>query len=353
MDQREKALGWAAKDSSGLLSPFSFPLRASGEEDITLKVLYCGVCHTDLSTIKNKWGNATYPVVPGHEIIGVVTDIGLKVSNFKVGDIAGIGYIAFSCLSCENCSSNFENYCTKLVPSFNGTLPDETTTYGGFSNKITINEHFAVKVPKNLPLPGTAPLLCGGITVYCALKNYGLNRPGLHLGVVGLGGLGHLAVKFGKALGMKVSVVSSGGKREEAMKILGADSFFVRGNSEEIKAAQGTMDGIIDTVPAVHDIVPLIGLLKTHGKLLMVGSPDKPLELPVYPLMSGGKSIGGSMIGGMKDMQEMLNFAGGHHITAEVEVVPMDYVNTAMERLEKGDVRYRFVIDVAKTTEAE
>lgn len=218
---------------------------------------------------------------------------------------------------------------------------------------MVVNENFAVRIPDNLPLDAAAPLLCAGITMYSPLRYFGLDKPGLHLGVVGLGGLGHVGVKFGKAFGAKVTVIStSPNKKKEAIDHLGADSFLVCRDPDQMQAAMATMDGILDTVSAVHPLVPLIGLLKPHGKLIMLGAPDKPLELPVFPLLLGRKTVAGSGIGGLKETQEMIDFAGKHNILADIEVIPIDYVNTAMERLVKADVRYRFVIDVANSLKA-
>lgn len=348
-----KAFGWAARDTSGVLSPFTFSRRNNGDDDVTLKILYCGICHSDLHSIKNEWHNAKYPIVPGHEIVGVATEVGRNVKKFKVGDTVGIGCMVESCRSCDSCNQNQENYCPKVIMTYNSIDKDGTKTYGGYSDMIVVNEHFAVKFPENMPLDKGAPLLCAGITVYSPMKQFGLNEPGKHLGVVGLGGLGHVAVKFGKAFGMKVTVISSSpGKEKEAIERLGADAFLVSSNPEAMKAAMGTMDGIINTVSAVHSLVPLIFLLKAHGKMIMVGAPDKPLELPVFPLIAAGKILAGSCIGGMKDTQEMIDFAGKHNITADIELISMDYVNKAMERLAKADVRYRFVIDVANSMTA-
>ncbi|KAI0492938.1 hypothetical protein KFK09_027214 [Dendrobium nobile] len=344
------AFGWAARDADGGLSPFSFHVRANGEEDITLKILYCGICHTDLHIIKNDWGNARYPVVPGHEITGIVTAVGQNVQKFKIGDKAGVGYMVGSCNDCGNCKEGYENYCPNVIPTSNGIQQNGKTTYGGFADILVVNEAFAVNLPEKMPLDKTGPLLCAGVTVYTPMRRFGLNEPGKHLGVVGLGGLGHLAVKFGKALGLKVTVIStSSSKKKEAIERLGADSFLVSSDNDQMKAAMGSLDGIIDTVSAHHAITPLILLLKTYGKLVLVGGPNKPLELMAYSVVMGGKIVAGSLIGGIRDTQEMVNFAAEHNIAADVEVVPMDYVNTAFERLAKGDVRYRFVVDVANT----
>ncbi|KAI5325022.1 hypothetical protein L3X38_034095 [Prunus dulcis] len=346
----KKALGWAARDSSGVLSPFKFSRRETGEKDVSFKVLYCGICHSDLHMAKNEWGSSTYPLVPGHEIVGVVTEVGSKVEKFKVGDKVGVGCMVGSCHSCDSCANNLENYCPKMILTYGSKYLDGTTTYGGYSDVMVADEHFIVRVPDSLPLDGAAPLLCAGITTYSPLRYFGLDKPGMHVGVVGLGGLGHVAVKFAKAMGVKVTVIStSPNKKEEAIDHLHADSFLVSRDQDQMQAALGTMDGIIDTVSAVHPLLPLIGLLKSHGKLVMVGAPEKPLELPVFPLLMGRKIVGGSCIGGMKETQEMIDFAAKHNITADIEVIPIDYLNTAMERLVKADVRYRFVIDIGNT----
>ncbi|KAL5705473.1 cinnamyl-alcohol dehydrogenase [Ranunculus cassubicifolius] len=346
----QKAFGWAARDPSGVLSPFNFSRRANGENDFTMDILFCGICHSDLHSIKNEWGNAKYPLLPGHEIVGVVTEVGSKVTKFKVGDKVGIGCLVGSCRSCDTCAQDLENYCPKNVGTYNALYHDGTQTYGGYSNKIVVEEHFGIKIPDNLPLDGAAPLLCAGITVYSPMKYYGLSEPGMHLGIVGLGGLGHVAVKFAKAFGMKVTVISTSiGKKKEAIEHLGADEFLISKDPEQMQSAMGTMDGIIDTVSATHPLMPLFGLLKTNGKLVMVGAPEKPLELYTFNLIMGRKLVGGSGIGGIKETQEMIDFAAEHNITSDIEVISMDYVNTAMERLVKADVKYRFVIDIANT----
>lgn len=345
-----KAFGWAARDPSGHLSPFNFSRRETGETDVKFKVLYCGICHSDLHNIKNDWGFSTYPLVPGHEIVGVVTEIGKKVEKVKVGNKVGVGCFVGACNTCDMCSQDLENYCANMIWTYGCTYHDGTTTYGGYSDFMVADERYIVCIPENLPLDGGAPLLCAGIAVYSPLKHFGFVKQGAHLGVVGLGGLGHLALKFAKAFGIKVTVIStSPSKKGEAIDYLGADSFLVSSNADQMQAAKGTMDGIIDTVAVAHPLMPLIDLLKSQGTLVMVGAPDKPLELPVFPLLMGRKTVAGSAVGGMKEMQEMLDFAAEHNITAEVEVISMDYVNIAMERLAKGNVRYRFVIDVGNT----
>jgi len=350
VEHPKKAFGWAAKDTSGHLSPFQFSRRATGEKDVTFKILYCGICHSDLHMAKNEWGMSTYPLVPGHEIVGVVTEVGSKVQKFRVGDKVGVGCMVGACHSCDSCANELENYCPDMILTYGVKYFDGTITQGGYSDIMVADEHYVVRIPDNLPLDSGAPLLCAGITVYSPLRYYGLDKPGMHVGVVGLGGLGHVAVKFAKAMGVKVTVISTSvNKKKEALEHLGADSFLVSKDQDEMQAAQGTMDGIIDTVSAMHPLLPLIGLLKLQGKLVMVGAPEKPLELPVFPLLKGRKLVGGTCFGSMKETQEMIDFAAKHNITADIEVIPIDYVNTAMERLVKADVRYRFVIDIANT----
>ncbi|KAL8151985.1 hypothetical protein V2J09_021793 [Rumex salicifolius] len=346
-----KAFGWAAKDPSGLLSPFFFSRRATREKDVRMKVMYCGICHSDLHAIRNEWGWSFYPLLPGHEVVGVVTEVGPKVTKFKPGDRVGVGCMIDSCRACSNCTRHLENYCPEMVLTYCGRhRVDGTPTYGGYSDHIVVDEHYVVSVPASIPLEAAAPLLCGGIAVYSPLRHFGLDRPGLHIGVVGLGGLGHLAVRFSKAFGVRVTVVStSPAKRVEAVDQFAADAFLDSNDPDEMKGAMGSMDGVIDTVSARHAVEPLLGLLKTDGKLILVGAPKEPLQLPAFPLISGRRSIAGSGIGGMKETQEMMEFAAAHKIQADVEVIPMDYVNAAMARLANADVRYRFVIDVANT----
>ncbi|KAJ0026372.1 hypothetical protein Pint_06970 [Pistacia integerrima] len=367
-----KAFGWAATDPSGHLSPFKFSRRETGDEDVRFKVLYCGMCHSDLHSIKNEWGNSIYPMVPGHEIVGEVTEVGGKVTKVKIGDKVGVGCLVGACHSCDNCVNDLENYCPKWTLTYNSINTDGTITYGGYSDHMVANQRYIVRFPDNMPLDAGAPLLCAGITVYSPLKYYGLAKAGKHIGVVGLGGLGHVAVKFAKAFGAKVTVIStSPSKMKEALEHLGADSFLASRVPEQMQVirifsnyyyffflffkfagGRGYIDGIIDTVSAVHPLLPLLSLLKSSGKLIMVGAPEKPLELPIFPLLMGRKTVAGSIIGGMKETQEMVDFAAKHNITADIEVISMDYVNTAMERLAKADVRYRFVIDIGNTLAA-
>ncbi|ESW28449.1 hypothetical protein PHAVU_003G287400 [Phaseolus vulgaris] len=349
LEHSRKAFGWAARDTSGVLSPFNFTRRETGDKDVAIKVLFCGICHTDLHNAKSEWGQSFYPLVPGHEIAGEVIEVGSKVEKFKVGEKVGVGCMVQSCRSCGNCSDNLENFCSKLVLTYGSKDIDGSITQGGYSDMVVVDEHFVISIPDGLPLEAAAPLLCAGITVYSPLLYFGLAKPDLHVGVVGLGGVGHMAVKFAKAFGAKVTVIStSPNKKKEAIEHLGADSFLISRNQDEMEAAKGTLDGIIDTVSAVHPLLPLINLLKSQGKIVIVGLPDKPLELPIFPLLDR-KSVAGSCIGGIKETQEMINYAAKYDIKPDIEIIPIDYVNTAMERLLKSDVKYRFVIDIGNT----
>ncbi|CAA2935070.1 probable mannitol dehydrogenase [Olea europaea subsp. europaea] len=288
-----------------------------------------------------------------------------------------------SCRQCDQCTNDLENYCSKMILTYSAVYTDGTITYGGYSNLMVADEHFIVRWPENFPLDAGAPLLCAGITTYSPLRYFGLDKPGMNIGVVGLGGLGHVAVKFAKAFGTKVTVISTSiNKKKEAIEKLGADSFLVSRDPEDMKvrnwdfawfnlvvllrhetafisifvyvqATAGTLDGILDTVSADHPILPLLSLLKPHGKMVLLGVPNKPIELPAFPLITGRKLIAGSGIGGMKETQEMIDFAAKHNILPDVEIIPIDYINTAMDRLVKSDVKYRFVIDIAKSLKAE
>lgn len=341
--------GWAAYDSSGEIKPYTFKRRENGVNDVTIKVLYCGICHTDLHYAKNDWGITMYPVVPGHEITGVVIKVGCNAGKFKIGDRVGVGCLAASCLKCEFCADSQENYCDQMQFTYNGIFWDGSITYGGYSNVIVADYRYVVRIPENLPMDSVAPLLCAGITVFSPLKDNGmLGSPGKKMGVVGLGGLGHVAVKFGKAFGHHVTVLSTSPSKEtEAKGRLGADDFIVSTNSQQMQAGKRSLDFILDTVSAQHSLGPILELLKVDGTLVTVGAPDQPLELPPFPLIFGKRSVKGSMTGGMRDTQEMMDLCGKHNITCDVEVIAPDTINEAMDRLAKNDVRYRFVIDIA------
>ncbi|KAG8066237.1 hypothetical protein GUJ93_ZPchr0004g39383 [Zizania palustris] len=354
LPQARKALGLAAHDASGHLTPIRITRRNTGDDDVSIKVLYCGICHSDLHTIKNEWRNAIYPVVAGHEIAGVVTEVGKNVARFKAGDNVGVGCMVNTCRSCESCEEGSENYCSRIVFTYNSVDRDGTVTYGGYSELVVVSERFVVRFPDGLPLDRGAPLLCAGVTVYAPMKQHGLSEPGKHVGVIGLGGLGHVAVKFAKAFGMKVTVIStSPEKRQEAVERLGADAFVVSTNASDMKSVMGTMHGIINTACASTSMHPYFALLKPKGKMILVGLPEKPLQVSAFALVGGGKTLAGSCMGSITDTQEMMDFAAKHGVAADVELVRADEVNTAMERLAKGDVRYRFVIDIGNTLKTD
>ncbi|NP_001130781.1 cinnamyl alcohol dehydrogenase 1 [Zea mays] len=350
---RRRALALAAHDASGAVSPIRISRRDTGDDDVAIQILYCGICHSDLHTIKNEWKNANYPVVPGHEIAGLITEVGKNVKRFNVGDKVGVGCMVNTCQSCESCEGGHENYCSKIIFTYNSHDRDGTVTYGGYSDMVVVNERFVIRFPDGMPLDRGAPLLCAGITVYNPMKHHGLNEAGKHIGVVGLGGLGHVAVKFAKAFGMRVTVIStSPGKREEAMETLGADAFVVSGDANQMKAAKGTMDGIMNTASASMSMYAYLALLKPQGKMILLGLPEKPLQISAFSLVTGGKTLAGSCMGSIRDTQEMMDFAAKHGLAADIELIGTEEVNEAMERLAKGEVRYRFVIDIGNTLNA-
>ncbi|CAN6248097.1 unnamed protein product [Urochloa humidicola] len=341
--------GWAAMNESGKVEPFIFKRRENGVDDVTIKVQYCGMCHTDIHFMKNHWDITMYPVVPGHEITGIVMKVGANVSTFKAGDRVGVGCIVEACLACDHCHRSEENYCDKLVLTYNGILSDGSLTYGGYSEMIVVHQKFVARIPNGLPLDAAAPLLCAGITVYSPMKRHGmLANSGRSLGVVGLGGLGHIAVKFGKVFGLHVTVVStSPAKEKEAREVLMADDFIVSTDRKQMQAKMRSLDYIIDTVPAKHSLGPLLELLKVNGVLALVAAPDQPMELPSFPLIFGRRTISGSITGSMRETQEMLDLCGEHNITCDIELVSTGGINEALGRLARNDVRYRFVIDIA------
>ncbi|KAE8674786.1 putative cinnamyl alcohol dehydrogenase 6 [Hibiscus syriacus] len=340
--------GWAAHDSSGKIVPYIFKRRENGVNDVSIKVMYCGICHTDLHFINNDWGITMYPVVPGHEITGVITKVGSNVKNFKIGDRVGVGCLAASCLECEFCKNSQENYCDQIQFTYNGIFWDGSITYGGYSDMLVADHRYVVRVPDNLPMDAAAPLLCAGVTVFTPMKDCQLlESPGKKVGVVGLGGLGHVAVKMAKAFGHHVTVIStSPSKENEAKHRLDADSFIVSTNDEQMQRGKRTLDVILDTVSAQHSLGPILEMLKVNGTLAVVGAPDRPIELPSFPLIFGKRSVKGSMTGSMKETQEMMDVCGKHNITCDVELIKPDQINQALDRLARNDVRYRFVIDI-------
>lgn len=339
--------GYAAQDAKTDLAPWNFDRREVGAHDVQFDILYCGVCHSDLHQIKDEWGGAIFPMVPGHEIVGKVIKVGSEVKKFKVGDLAGVGCLVDSCRKCDNCKEGLEQYCTNgHSQTYNGREQNGNPTYGGYSNTIVVNEDFVLHISDKLSLPAVAPLLCAGITTYSPLKHWKVGK-GHKLAVLGLGGLGHMAVKFGVAFGAEVTVLSTSPKKEADAKKLGAHKFVVTSDPEQLKAVTGYFDFIIDTVSADHDYNLYLTLLKVDGVHICVGAPPKPAAISAFSLIPGRKSLVGSMIGGLPETQEMLDFCAEHNIVSDIEMIDMKDIYTAFDRMLKGDVRYRFVIDIA------
>jgi alcohol dehydrogenase (NADP+) len=347
-----KILSYAAQNATAPLTPFKLERRDPGEEDVQIQVLYCGVCHSDLHTVRNEWQGTIYPCVPGHEIIGRVTKVGANVKKFKDNDIVGVGCLVDSCHTCENCKDELEQFCQQ-GPIFTYNSPDKHTgglTYGGYSNSIVVDEAFVLQIPKNLDLAATAPLLCAGITTYSPLRHNHVTK-GQKVGIVGLGGLGHMGVKLAKAFGAHVVVfTTSPNKVKDALR-LGADEVVNSKNEDEMKKHLNSFHFILDTVAAQHDINAYLALLKRDGTLTQVGVPPEPLSVQVGSLIFGRRNFSGSLIGGIKETQEMLDFCGKHNITSDIELIPIQKINEAYDRLVKSDVKYRFVIDMASLKE--
>lgn len=342
-----KTPAFAAKSPDDTLAPFSFDVRDPGEKEVLIDIRYCGVCHSDIHQVRGEWGGSLYPMVPGHEIVGTVGEIGKSVTKWKVGDIVGVGCFVDSCRKCEACRAGEEQYCEEgMTPTYNGYERDgRTPTFGGYSTRITVDEHYVVRIPEGMPLDAAAPLLCAGITTYSPMMHWGVKR-GDRIAVVGLGGLGHMGVKIGRALGAHVTVLShTPNKRDDALK-LGADDFIATSDPDVLAEHKRRFSFILDTVSAQHDYNAYLRTLTRDGTMVLVGIPD-PTPISAGPLVSGRKSLAGSAIGGIRETQEMLDFCGRHGITADVEVIPIQKINEAYERMLASDVRYRFVIDMA------
>jgi alcohol dehydrogenase (NADP+) len=341
------AKAYAAISPTSGLSHKSIPRRESSERDVQIEILFCGICHSDLHSVRNEWGGTTYPIVPGHEIVGRVTKVGAAVKGFKPGDLAAVGCMVDSDHTCPECQAGLEQFCPNMVLTFNS--PDKHIggqTYGGYSDSVVVDEQFVLRVPSNLDLAGTAPLLCAGITTYSPLRHWGVTK-GKKVGVIGLGGLGHMGVKFAHSFGAHVVVFTTSQKKREDALRLGANEVVISTDSAEMGKHANSFDFMLDTVSADHDISAYINLLRRDGTLTIVGAPEKPLALPVFGLIFGRRSFSGSLIGGIKETQEMLDYCGKHNITADVEVIPIQKVNEAYERMLKSDVKYRFSIDMA------
>jgi uncharacterized zinc-type alcohol dehydrogenase-like protein len=345
-----KAKAYSVASATSPFSVTTIGRREPTEHDVQIEILFCGICHSDLHQARNEWKEVmptVYPCVPGHEIVGRVTKVGSAVTKFKPGDLAAVGCMVDSDGTCPECKAGLEQFCPNYTLTYN--FPDKHTggvTYGGYSDSIVVTERFVLHVPSNLDLAGTAPLLCAGITTYSPMRHWNVTK-GQKVGIVGLGGLGHMGVKFAHAFGAHVVVfTTSPGKKDDALR-LGADEVVISRNADEMAKHVGSFDFILDAVAAQHDINAYINMLRRDGNITMVGAPDKPLPVSVFGLIMGRRSLSGSPIGGIAETQEMLDFCGKHNITADVEVIPIQKVNEAYERLLKSDVKYRFSIDMA------
>jgi uncharacterized zinc-type alcohol dehydrogenase-like protein len=339
--------GYAARGATSPLAPFDFQRRGLRPKDVLIDILYCGICHSDLHVVRNEWGRSIYPVVPGHEIVGRVVEKGKRVRRFKKGDLAAVGCYVDSCRKCSNCRHGLQQYCTGgLVLTYNGYEKDGTTvTRGGYSTKIVVDEDYVLNVPPELSPEKVAPLLCAGITTYSPLRYWKIGKQH-KVAVLGLGGLGHMAVKFASAFGAKVTVLSGSPNKQRDAKRMGATDFVLTRNAEKMENLSNHFDFIIDTVSATHDFDFYLSLLRTNGVMICVGLPSGEEQLSPFNLVLRRRSIAGSLIGGLPEIQEMLNYCGTHNITSDVEVIPIQHVNKAYERMLRSDVRYRFVIDL-------
>jgi alcohol dehydrogenase (NADP+) len=341
-----KAFGTA--EASAPLQLMDIQRRSVAAYDVEIEILYCGVCHSDLHQARNEWHNSIYPVVPGHEIVGRIVKVGNHVTKFRTGDLAAVGCMVDSCRECESCKENLEQYCENGA-TYTYNSPDKhlsQPTFGGYSQSVVVDENYVLRVPGNLDLAATAPLLCAGITTWSPLKHWNVG-PGKKVGIVGIGGLGHMGVKFAKALGAHVVVITTSISKVEDAKRLGADEVVLSTDKDQMKKNAGSLHFILDCVSASHDINSYLSLLKRDGSLAIVGVPEHPLPVAAFSLIGGRKSFSGSSIGGIKETQEMLDFCGKHNIVSEIEIISVQQINEAYERLLKSDVKYRFVIDMA------
>jgi len=338
---------YAALSAEKPLEPWQIDRREPGPDDVEIEILFSGVCHSDIHTARNEWRGTVYPVVPGHEIVGKVTSVGNAVSRFKIGDTVGVGCFVDSCGHCRNCNDDQEQYCENgHTQTYNSYSQDrKTITYGGYSSHIVVAQHFVLNVSDKLPLANVAPLLCAGITTYSPLKHWNVKK-GDKLAVLGLGGLGHMAVKIASSMGAEVTVLSRSKGKEKDAERLGASHFKITSDPENMKNMAGTFDFIIDTVSAEHDYNQYLALLRTNGVMVLLGAPPTPSEVSAFPLIGGRRSLVGSLVGGIKETQEMLDYCAEHNISSDIELINMDQINEAYERTLAGDVHYRFVIDM-------
>ncbi|HEY3270872.1 MAG TPA: NAD(P)-dependent alcohol dehydrogenase [Geothrix sp.] len=341
------AKAYAATSPTAALVPFQIERRAVGPHDVQIEIAYCGICHSDIHQVRDEWGGSRYPMVPGHEIVGRITAVGAHVKAFKVGDLAGVGCMVDSCRTCSSCQRKLEQFCEKGVAwSYNSTEMDRVTpTFGGYSSSIVVDEAFTLKVSPKLDLAATAPLLCAGITTYSPLRHWNTKK-GDKVGVVGLGGLGHMAVKIAAAMGAEVTMLSTSKSKEADARKLGAHHFGLTSEDATFKQLAGRFDLIIDTISAPHDYNKYLGLLRVEGAMVLLGVPPQPAPVAAIALIGGRRTLSGSLIGGIQETQEMLDFCAEHGIVSEIELIPVQQVNEAYERMMKNDVRYRFVLDM-------
>jgi uncharacterized zinc-type alcohol dehydrogenase-like protein len=340
--------GYAAANATSPIAPFTFERREPGAHDVQIEIKFCGICHSDIHQARNGWGNSIYPMVPGHEIVGHVARIGAEVKKFKVGDAVGVGCFVDSCRRCRYCEEGLEQYCVDgCTQTYNGIERDGVTpTMGGYSDKIIVDENYVLHLPKNLPLNATAPLLCAGITLYSPLMHWKAG-PGKQVAIVGLGGLGHMGVKIAHALGAEVTVISQSLRKESEGRRLGADHFYASSDPQTFVELKSRFDLVINTVSAGIDWNQYLSLVKVDGTMVILGAPEGPVPVSAFSIIPSRRSLAGSMIGGIKETQEMLDFCGRHNIVSDIELTPIDKVNEAYERVITSDVRYRFVIDMA------
>ena len=339
-------IGYAANQAKAQLTPYSFERREPKEHDILIDVKYCGICHTDIHQVNNEWGGSTYPMVPGHEIVGVISQLGSKVTKYKIGDRVGVGCFVDSCRTCSPCKNGLEQYCANgMVTTYNGVDKDGTTTQGGYSSKITVDENYVLKIPDNIPLDKAAPLLCAGITLYSPLKHWQVG-PGKKIAIIGLGGLGHMGVKIAHALGAEVTVLSHSLRKLEDGKKMGATHFYSTSDPETFAKLQGYFDLIISTVSTDFDLNQFLNLLTLDGTMVQVGLPEKEAMMNFASVIGNRRSLAGSLIGGIKETQEMLNFCSQNNIASDIEIISIQQIGEAYKRILNSDVRYRFVIDM-------
>lgn len=338
---------FAAHSPTDALAPWTFDRQEPAAHEVLIEIDFCGVCHSDIHFVRNEWGFSVYPMVPGHEIVGHVRRVGSGVSRWKVGDRVGVGCMVGSCRQCAACQEGEEQYCEKgSTFTYNGQLPDGSITYGGYSTQITVAEDFVVRVPDALPMDAAAPLLCAGITTYSPLRHFGV-QPGMKVAVLGLGGLGHMGVKFAKAMGAEVTVLSQSERKRADAMAMGADDYLAMNAEGVFEANAFRFDFLLDTVSAPHDYNAYLGLLRRDGRMVLVGVPPEPTPVAAMPLIFARRSLSGSLIGGIRETQEMLDFCAEHGIVCEIETIRMEQINEAYERMLRSDVRYRFVIDMS------